>query len=357
MKKHLLVDLSSHGYGHFSQTAPIINLLGQHHQSLKITLRTTLPEKLIRSRIHIPLRIIPESLDFGMKMNSAIETDVAASNEAYTVLHQNWTTHIATQKRKIQALEPDLLFANIPYLSLAAANELALTSVALCSLNWAHIYNGYFSHKQTQKTIYQQMLAAYNSANVYLYPEPSMDMPGLKRIKKIPPIANVGNNRRIEINKTFQLNTQDILVLIAPGGISTAIPIETWPQVPGIHWLTTWEHSIKRKDIISYQKINMDFTDILCSADVIISKPGYGLIVEAVCNQKPVLYVRRYDWPEEQNLVDWLQQKGISKEISKEAFFNGNIVDEIKKIIRLKPTVKIEPNGAKKAAEIIGNLL
>ena len=366
---HILVDISSHGFGHYSQTAPIVNLLGENNPKLKITLRTTLAEDFVRAKIHTPISIIPESLDFGMKMNSAIETDVDASEKAYIEFHKDWRYRLDVQKKRIQHLKPDLIFANIPYLSLAAANELGINTIALCSLNWAHIYQGYYHSKDLHHKVFNDMLDAYNSALKYLCPEPSMPMPGLNNKQTIAPIAKLGTNQREELNHLFKLDGNEKIALIVPGGIATEIPIETWPEVPGIRWITTWNHAIQRRDIIRlddiiqlkditpHNKMNMSFTDILCSSDVIITKPGYGVIAEAICNQKPVLYVRRHDWPEEQNIVDWLQQNGISQEITKEVFFNGKMVDEIEKIASLKPNEKIEPNGAKEAVEIIEGVL
>lgn len=357
MQKHILVDISAHGFGHFSQTAPIINWLGKNNPDLRITLRTTLPADFVRRRIHTPLTIIAESLDFGMQMNSAIETNIAASEKAYAELHKDWSNHLATQKKRLRSLKPDLIFANIPYLSLAAATQLNINTVALCSLNWAHIYHGYFHTTDSHQHIYREMLDAYNSANIYLRPTPSMEMPGLKNIKNISPIAKLGKNKRAEINATSKLSADEIIVLIAPGGIKTPIPIETWPQVPGIRWLTTWDHCIKRNDIILHKNLNMKFTDILCSSDVIVTKPGYGVITEAVYNQKPVLYVRRHDWPEEDNIVNWLQQNSVTQEISKDAFFNGNMLKEIKKLKGLKITKSIKADGAREATEIIEKYL
>ncbi len=357
MKKHILVDISAHGFGHFSQTAPIINLLGKNNPDLIITLRTTLPTDFVRTRIHTPLTIIAESLDFGMQMNSAINTDVAASEKAYAELHKDWRGHLTAQKKRLKNLKPDLVFANIPYLSLAAATQLNINTVALCSLNWAHIYQGYFHTTDNHQHIYREMLDAYNNANIYLRPTPSMEMPELKNIKNISSIVKLGKNKRAEINATGKLRDNETLVLLALGGIKTSIPIETWPQIPGIRWLTTWDHAIKRDDIVPHKNFNMRFTDILCSSDVIVTKPGYGVITEAVCNQKPVLYIRRHDWPEENNIVDWLQQHGVAQEISQDTFFNGKILEEIKKLNGLKITNNIKPDGAREAAEIIERFL
>jgi len=40
---HLLVDISSHGYGHVSQTSAVVNELVRLMPQLRVTVRTTAP--------------------------------------------------------------------------------------------------------------------------------------------------------------------------------------------------------------------------------------------------------------------------------------------------------------------------
>lgn len=47
---HLFVDISSHGFGHLSQTAPVLNELAELLPDLRITLRSGLAVEKLRQR-------------------------------------------------------------------------------------------------------------------------------------------------------------------------------------------------------------------------------------------------------------------------------------------------------------------
>ena len=84
---------------------------------------------------------------------------------------------------------PDLLLADIPYLSLAAAERLRIPALALCSLNWADILAGYCQDEPDLAELRAPMLAAYHSAVAVLQPAPSMPKPDLTNVQPIGPIA------------------------------------------------------------------------------------------------------------------------------------------------------------------------
>ena len=141
--KHLLVDISAHGYGHIAQTAPVVNELARRIPGLRITLRSAAPAAFLKQRFHCEFRHIPAALDFGMAMVDAVEVDVARSLAAYRAYHKDWEDKVARAADEMRALQPDLLFANVPYLSLAAAQAAKVPAVAMCCLNWADIYRHY----------------------------------------------------------------------------------------------------------------------------------------------------------------------------------------------------------------------
>ena len=82
------------------------------------------------------------------------------------------------------------MFANVPYLTLAAAASLDVPAVALCSLNWADIYRHYCGHRPEAEDILGTMRSAYAAANRFLQPEPSMPMEYLANRQRIGPIAS-----------------------------------------------------------------------------------------------------------------------------------------------------------------------
>src|ERR1700730_10578588 len=52
------------------------------------------------------------------------------------------------------------------------------------------------------------------------------------------------------------------------------------------------------------------FIDLVRSSDVLISKPGYGLVTESACNGVPIVLASRPRWPEETSFRAWLARHG-----------------------------------------------
>jgi len=146
-------------------------------------------------------------------------------------------------------------------------------------------------------------------------------------------------------------------VLVSLGGIAASIPVEQWPQFPGIVWVITWQQGVSRPDIVQHTAFDMSFTDLVASCDAIITKPGYGTVVEAVCNQIPILYVARQDWPEEPYLIEWLVQWGQSQQISYEQLQTGGFYKELHGLFDRRGVFGKLPSGNKEIAEKMINLL
>src|SRR5438309_10844219 len=94
----------------------------------------------------------------------------------------------------------------------------------------------------------------------------------------------------------------------------------------------------------------MAFGQLLDSADLIVTKPGYSTVVEAVAYQKPVVYVRRYNFADEGLLVDYLHRNGRAAELSAGDFTSGQWEEALRRGeatggVGLK-SVPLRPTGA-----------
>ncbi|TAJ76324.1 MAG: hypothetical protein EPO42_12840 [Gallionellaceae bacterium] len=353
---HLLVDISSHGFGHVSQTAPVVNALTQLMPELRITLRTAAPLAILRQRFRCEFAHIPAAFDFGMKMSSAVDVLVDASAAAYRDFHAGWEAKVQREAQALRALSPDLLLANIPYLSLAAAQLVGMRAVAMCSLDWADIYRHYCARDAASREIFGQMVAAYNSAACFLQPQPSMPMPGFSNTRSIAPIACIGRNQRATLAAQLPAAAEK-LVLVAMGGMEFRLPMESWPRIRGVRWLVPAAWKIGRDDVSAFDSFGLAFGDVLASCDAVLTKPGYGTFAEAACAGIPVLYVARRDWPEEPWLVQWLQRHGACLEVGRAMLETGELSAVLQQLWALpRPPLPI-PAGANEAAHYLRDLI
>ncbi len=354
---HLLIAISSHGYGHAAQVIPVINRLRQRHPQIRISLRTTLPRPLLAMRIDGEWKHVPEARDFGMVMASALEVRVDESAAAYRALHSNWERKVEEEAQALRALAPDLVLADVPYLPLAGAASAGIPAVALCSLNWADIYRHYCGGRPEAPRILDQMLAAYNGAAAFLRLEPGMPMPDIRNSRTTGPIAQRGTGRRAEINARLKLSEHDRLVVVATGGIPFHIDMDNWPRLPHIRWVVDRNAGTHHPDAISIDALGLTFPDLLSSSDALVGKPGYGSFAEAACNGTPMLYMRRVDWPEEPYLIRWLQQHGRCLEIRRSQLDRGDLGDALSAVWSASRPPLVEPGGIDEATDYLAPLL
>ena len=350
---HLLVDISAHGFGHVSQTAPVVNELAQRIHGLRVTLRTAAPHFLLKQRFHCDFQHVPVAFDFGMQMANAVDVDVEKSAAAYRAFHADWEEKVGREAHTMRALSPDLLLANVPYLSLAAAHVAGVRAIAMCSLNWADIYRHYCADDAASCAIHAQMLEAYNSAGCFLKVQPAMPMPDISSTRSINPIAQMGCYQRLYLAVKLQLRETEKLVLVAMGGMELRLPVEHWPCLPDIRWLVPQAWGVERDDMTASESLGLPFGDVLASCDAVLTKPGYGTFAEAACAGIPVLYVARHDWPEEPYLVGWLNQHGRCVEVKREQLESGEL-DGLLAQAWLKPEPPcLHATGAAEAAQYI----
>lgn len=355
---HIFVALSSHGLGHLAQVAPILNELSQRLPTLRLTVQCTLPEKTLRHRINSNFIHIHEATDVGMVMTNAIQVNLEESVATYESFHHHWDQYLQRQKTLLAQLAPDVLLANIPYLPLIAADHLGIPGIALCSLNWADIVQGCGLQHPALESWRQTMLAAYQRAAVFLQPAPSMPMPELSNTRTIGPIAALGQNRRGELNTRLGLAKHQTLALVALGGIDMPLPITQWPCHPDLCWIVPKLWGAQRTNIRHREPLaDIPFTDLLCSCDVIVGKPGYGTFTEAACNGKPVLYIEREHWPEQACLVEWLLKHGNGLNISQQALQTGALHSAINQLARQPAKPPPIATGIAEAADCLAYYL
>lgn len=347
---HLFADISAHGFGHLALLAPVINELFARHPRSRLTLRSKLPEYKLRQRIRAPFAHISAASDFGFAMHDAVRVDLESSRQLYQQAHQDWPGALAREQEFQRWLAPDLVLSSTAYLPLAAARAMATPCAAVSCLNWGELFAHYFGQEAWAQPIHHQIQNAYNAADVFICPAPRMAMPGLGNLRPVGPIAQLGCKRDLGLGQGEKA------VLIAYGGTPMSLPMETWPEAEGIRWLVpqAWpEHP----QATAFESLNFSFTDLLCSVDAILTKPGYGTFTEAACNGTPVLYQRRENWPEQACLIPWLETHAQAREIAADDLHRGELSAPLEQLwAQARPAPPLA-TGASEAASVIEAIL
>ena len=177
----------------------------------------------------------------------------------------------------------------------------------------------------------------------------------------IGPIVSPTSPDRDRLASVLALAPEERTVLVGFGGIPlTSLPLEqigTTAPLSVSSSMAQFHRAYSR--IHSTDSLPFSFKTLLASVDVIMTKPGYGTIVEAVALQQPIVYVRRYNFADEQPLVDYLHRYGRGIELSIDDFMQGRWEPALRKVVDL-PMPAVPPpltSGAADAATILAKLL
>jgi hypothetical protein len=354
---HLLLALSGHGYGHLAQCAPVLNGLSERLPALRLTVMSELPRAVLAERLGQEFTCLPRATDPVLPMRSAWEVDMTAAADVYAGFHRNWDAALQADVEDLQRLAPDLVLANIPYRLLAAAAQARIPAVALCSLNWAAVLAAYGGTRRALRPILEQMWTGYRAADVFLAPQPALPMPELDNVMAIGPIARRGRRAGQALRASLGVAPDTRVVLVALGGIDSALPLSNWPRMKGVVWLFPTRPDGARDDWFAAGDLSLSFIDVLASADAVLTKPGYGTYTEAVCNAVPILTLARPDWPETPQLNAWAHQHGCLEEISVAQFQTGGFGTGLERLWQQPLPGSPEPVGIQQAVDVLAGYL
>jgi hypothetical protein len=349
--------ISAHGFGHAAQVVPVLNALGSLRPNLRALLRTTVPAAFFQDRLSIPWDISPVQQDVGCVQDGPLSIDIEATWHEHRRFHATWEDRVEAEVAAMRRARPDVVLANTPYLALASGQRAGIPTVALASFTWDLVLGDYPAPPSIDKAaLVRSIQQAYHQADLALRITPSPKMEGFAAITDIGPIAEPAAPARPQLAELLHLAPGEKTVLVGFGGIPLApLPFDELKRLQGYRVLFDGPLPSGVSPFVSTKTLPLSFKSLLASVDIIMTKPGYGTLVEAVALGTPLIYVRRYNFADEQPLVDYLHRHGRALELSREKFTHGHWQDALDQIQNILPpaTPPPPPTGAQDAAKLL----
>jgi hypothetical protein len=353
--------ISGHGYGHAAQVVPVLNALGVLVPGLTAILRTTVPASFFRDRLTIQWTLSPAQQDIGCIQKGPLRIDIDATWAAHHHFHETWEARLSHEVAAMHAASPALVIADTPYLAIEAGSRAQIPTVALANITWDLVLKEFcHASDHSQQQLIERIRGSYAKAFLALRITPAPNINAFPEMIDIGPIASPASPERDRLASVLALTPDERTVLVGFGGIPlTSLPLEQMERLHPYHFLIDGPAPAGYSRIHSTETLPFSFKTLLASADVIMTKPGYGTIVEAVALQQPIVFVRRYNFADEPPLVDYLQRHGRSVEMSMKEFNSGRW----KAAIRMADETTVAsaapppPTGAAQAAAILAPYL
>jgi L-arabinokinase len=350
----ILYYISGHGYGHAVRSSQVIEALKKAAPNLDIHVRTVAPRWLFP-----PVVYLHGAIDVGMIQNDSLSMDVAATLKACQQLQQNAAKIIADELAYATRNKVSLVVGDIPPLCFEIAARAKLPSIAITNFTWDFIYRAYVEQYPDFAPLATAMKRYYGRATLALALPYSCELDVFPRQEKIPWIARVSVLTRNEARQKFALPQSAVIVLLSFGGLGLErLPWQELTRLSQYYFVTSSSDLREDGNLRVVPDARRDYADLIRAADVIVTKPGYGIVADAIAHEVPVLYTERGEFAEHARLVEALEACTTAEFIPQADLLAGKLAPYLTRILnKPRKEIPIPLNGAAVAAETILSLL
>jgi L-arabinokinase len=354
----ILYYITAHGYGHAVRSLEVIRSLKSIRPTLDIRVRTAAPQWLFDG-------LLPRdhhscgTIDVGMVQGDSLAISLSETLSACRTLHDRAAVLIEAEIAFVRKHRIQLIAADIPPLAFEIAARASIPAVAVTNFTWDFIYRGYSAHTPEFLPLALEMEQHYGNATLALTLPYPCEMRMFRRRDALPWITRVSHLTREEARKKFGLPAEVPIVLLSFGGFGLErLPWASIERQREFYFVTTGGPQRANGNILMLPSVQAHYEDLIRAADVIATKPGYGIIADALAHRVRVLYTDRGDYPEYPRLVEALEDCATAVFIPQSDLLAGHLSPHISRLLQSPPNwPAVELNGAEKAAEKILALL
>jgi hypothetical protein len=357
----LAAYVSGHGFGHATRVSEVLRVVRERAPDLPLAVVTSAPEALLRAAVPGPLTHRHVSCDTGLAQRGALAIDEEGTIDAWRAFQADQPARIAREAAWVKQAGVRLVLADIPPLAFDVGAAARVTSVGLGNFSWDWIYRHFARRHPAMYEAADAAAASYAKADLLLELPFAGDLSAFRVRERLPLLARRPRLPRAEVRKRLGFG-EDTVILWSFGGLGLAgfdprvlAKLAPWRVVlsePGD--LPPNVRCIPNDDL---ERGGLRYNDMLAGADVIVTKPGYGIVSDAIAAGVRMVYTDRGDFPEYPIMVAEMQQWLPAVFASNEDVLTGNIAGAIERVLAMPAKTPPDLGGAERAADRLLSLL
>ena len=301
----IAVYVSGHGYGHATRTAEVLRAVRARAADLPIVVRTSAPAFLFEGLIAPPLAVRRVECDVGLVQRDALVIDKAGTVAAWRAFMAGWDGLVAAEAAWLRESGARLVVGDIPPLAFEAAHRAGLPSVAVGNFSWDWIYRHLAPREPGLAEAAARARESYGHAEVLLRLPFACDASAFRRVEDVPFVARRPVVAKAEARRRLGLDERPV-VLMSFGGVGLpGLRPSAFRDLRGFRVLFTGAGAdgpapshFTRLDDAAVKAAGLVYPDLVGAADVVVTKPGYGIVTDCIGAGTRLVYTERGDFPE-----------------------------------------------------------
>jgi L-arabinokinase len=361
----VLFYISGHGFGHASRDVEVMNALALRHGA-RLLIRSAVDDALLTRTLRADFTLMPGACDTGIVQSSSVEHDDDATVEAALAFYRDFDARIDAEVTAFRDTGVDAIVGDIAPLAFEVAARLKVPGFALANFTWDWIYETHPGFLPRGAGVLQQIRAAYGKATHAFELPFGAGFDVFPTVTRVPLVARRPTQSRRATREHFGLPGDGKVALASFGGyglpsldLATLDCREDWTVVTTTRTggtMTGAPAHVRTIDESMFRDSAFRYEDLVAAVDVVVTKPGYGIIAECIAGQTAMLYTSRGAFREYDLLVSALPRYVRSRFITQTDLFAGRWRESLEQLLgQPEPPERLETNGAEQTGQLIAD--
>lgn len=337
--------ISGHGFGHASRSIEMLNALATRRRDVRLIVRTSVPAWLFRASAPPHIELMPLESDVGVVQIDSLNVDEDETVRRAAAFYGSFERRVETEAAFLAAMRAAVVVGDIPPLAFAAAAQARVPSVAVGNFTWDWIYSGYDGFGRGAAGLIDTMRAAYSTATRALRLPLHGGFDAMAAVTTdIPFIARRSRREPADTRARLGIAGDRPFVLASFSAADLDLPYRDIAEAEQLTVLAPEREA----------PASLTYPDLVAAADLVISKPGYGIVSECVANGTALLYTSRGRFIEYDVFVAEMPRVLRCRYLPQEDLLAGRWRGAVKAILeQTPPPERPAINGADVAADAI----
>jgi UDP:flavonoid glycosyltransferase YjiC (YdhE family) len=357
--------ISGHGLGHASRDIEVINTVSRRRTDARIVVRTPAPRWFFDNFASGSIELQEVEVDTGVVQIDSLRLDEDETALRAARFYATFEARVEAEAAVLAELDPSVVVGDVPPLAFAAAARAHVRSLALANFTWDWIYDAYPRFERLAPGVLGIIRGAYSRTTRALrLPLHGGFAPMAGVTEDIPLVARRAKHPREAIRRALAIDNDAIVVLASFGGYGLRLPYREIARVSRFTLVVTDHETgpegadvsgpLGRYTIKELAARDLRYPDLVAAADVVVSKPGYGIVSECIVNGAALLYTARGHFAEHDMFVAEMPRVLRCRYIPQEDLQTGLWDDAVDALLGQNPPPEaLQANGAEVAADAI----
>jgi L-arabinokinase len=249
-----------------------------------------------------------------------------------------------------------VILGDVPPLAFEAASEVGVPSIALANFSWDWIYRHLARAQAALAAAADWAAAAYARAGLLLRLPFAGGLSAFPKAVDIPLVARRPRVTRVEARRRLGLGAGPV-ALVSFGGVGLgSFALRVLGGIGEIQFVAVGlpgpaPPNVRLVTAAEMAGLGLRYEDAVGAADVVVTKPGYGIVSDAIAAGVRIVYTERGDFPEYPVLVAEMVRYVPAAHVSNADLLGGRLRDPIRAVLAQPIPPPPDLSGAAAAAE------